>query len=493
MWKRIASLVAHNWLWDTAGAVSTTDLTPDEPSGQLDLFERAELLPVTHEVVEAPLEELGASRVPRTLRKANAAVHIYPAQGNYSLPMRRLFNALLALAHAKLRRMPAGTVEQLVMEQKVLRFEASVSDIKALIGWTRSGDNESIYEMLKSMQKLAAVWDVLDTSGERWQEHSTLLSQWGRTEAGKLRWAWMPDLFGLLFDPANPYTPLDLALSRQFNSRYTLALFENAFRFRHIKATPWRKPDEWKLLLAGHDVYKDFREFRRSVLKSALEEIRKTPTCPIELELEEKRGQFNRVEAMRFVIKPKPQTALNLPLPADENPRLLANLLQLGVSEEKARQLLRDYDSMYLERQVEFVDRERAKKPIRNVAGFFIKAVEDRYHDEVAKHEVVVQEKIEREQRQAQRAELETGWKQFRRGEVELWWGSRSEETRAPLREEFLAQATATVTRCFSKGGWKNKVVNVAFFEWLGRKEGVLTSPEALDFANYVSWATTRR
>lgn len=469
----------------------------DEPRPQLNLFLEANgalgiaaaQTPLVHDVVEAPLDD-SERRPLRTLRKANAAVHLYPVKGNYSLPMRRVFNALLALGHAKLSRMPADTVERLTSQEKVLRFETTATELKKLVGWEGSNNNENLYEVLDALQRLQAVWDVMDGDGGHWTEKATLLSQWGRTPEGRVRWLWTPDLFALLFDPANPYTPLDLALTRQFRSKYTLALFENVFRYRRLGHTPWRSMKDWKLLIAGSDRYDEMAEFKRTVLGTALKELKATPDAPVDVAVEERRGPYNRIEAMRFVITPRRQPGLGVDLPAPRNAELEKGLMEMGVKPEVARRLMAEHDDAYLMSQLALTRRAHAKKPLANPAGFLVRAIEERYREEVAQQveqaDAEVERLLEQRRKEALDVELQSNWFSFRRDEASRWWDGQLPTDQAELLQQFLdTGATPTALRSYRRGGATNKAFRAVFLEWVASRPDALSSPQALSFEAY--------
>lgn len=453
---------------------------------QLDLFERAKHIPLSHDVIEAAT--LGG-RPPTTLRKANAAIHVYPVEGQYSLTMRRVFNALLALGHAFIKSKPPDFLSELVESDKALRLEATVADVKTLIGWLRSNNNANLYEALDALQSLKVQWDALATDGTTWKDRAPLIAKWGWSQDNqRIRWAWLPEMASLLFDPAFSFTPLDMELTRQFASKYTLALFENVYRYRNITYTPWRTPHDWKLLVGGTDLYPEFREFKRTALLPALKELRLNPNCPVDVDMEEKRGMHNRIESIRFKVTPRKQRALDMDLPVSDNPVLAAHLGRLGVTAEKARQLVRNFDENYLLAQIAYTDRQKTKPT--NAAGFFIKAVEERYRDDLARQEQATLERLAQAREQERRTELESNWRSFRRDESLRWLASTGEDGKASLVRQFLEHhANAVAKRSYRSGGFENRLFRTSFLNWLCEQPHVLYSAEAQDFEMYGRFA----
>lgn len=455
-------------------APSTPVKTAEAGIDQLDLFGELPAvagIETTYEIVNAPMAELGKKGVPRSLRKPNAAVHVYPLRGKYSLVMRRLFNALLALGHEKVKTMPEGTVAGLMREQKVMRFEASVADIKELIGQSNVGDYEGLYEALDALVSLRVVWDVLAADGGRWSNTAGLLSQWGRNpDTNKISWAWMPDLFDMLFDRDNPYTPLDLELARKFNSKYTLALYENCFRYRSTGHTPLRPIRDWVLLIAGPDLYQEYREFKRQVLAKAMLEMANTPSCAITVSLIEEhapRKLNNKVDGLQFRVQFKAQQPLDLGPMSPTTQALHNKLKKLGVADAALKTLLVQEDPMFLERMLEMTLREHAKGRVKNPAAWFVSAVQKRFEDELQLHEEAVEKSLEAGRKKEAKALADKAALENKTGRAMKWLDSQSKDEQKYLEARFIA-ATNKITRArYEKDGFASKMVEASFRVWL--------------------------
>lgn len=442
--------------------------------------------PGAPEVFPAPLDELAEARLPRRLRKSNAAITVYPVSGRYSLVQRRLFNALNALARTAIARLEPRVLDEALNEAKVLRFEASAADLRRLVGWAASNAADDIEAALDALQALKVVWDTVSEEGTRTREHATLLGQWGLSGTGRVSWQWMPDVFRILFHPDNPYTPLDLALTRQFGSRYTLALYENTFRYRGTaqRLTPWRTVRDWVLLLCGPDRYDTYKEFKRTVLKRAMSEMEKTPDCPIRVELEEEKGARGAVRRLRFHIVAKEQAPLAMDMPADIDPSLIFQMRQLGVREATCRALANEYDEAYLQRQLALTQRTLARGAgsVANPAGLFVRAVRERYADEVAQAEAQASARIEHERKLEAGRRLRADWQAARAARVLDWLARGGAPEREALTAQFLAGTTPYLRKLFERHGRTGRAFQASFAGWLAERPGVLTEPELLSF-----------
>jgi hypothetical protein len=438
------------------------------------------------EVFVAPLGELPNSGALKRVPKANAAITVYPVSGRYSLVQRRLFNALNALARTAIARLEPHVFGAALNEAKVLRFEASAVDLRRLVGWAASNATDDIEAALDALQSLKVIWDQVTEDGTRSREHATLLGQWGLSVAGRVSWQWMPDVFRILFHPDSGYTPLDLELTRQFSSRYTLALYENTFRYRSIKqkATPWRTVHDWVLLLCGPDRYGSYKEFKRTVLKRAMSEMESTPTCPIRVELEEEKGARNAVRRLRFRIVAKAQAPLDMEMPADIDPSLVMQMRQLGVREATCRELANDYDEAYLQRQLALTQRALAKRAgaVSNPAGLFVRAVREHYADEITQGEAQAQARIEHERKLEAGRRLRTDWQTARAARVRAWFEQGSVAERQALTQEFLKSTTPYLRKLFERHGETGRAFQASFANWLAERPGALTEPELVSF-----------
>lgn len=339
------------------------------------------------QALPASLRKLDIARLPAQFRKANAALHIYPVQGSYSLVMRRAFNALLVLTHEALRRLGPDAVQRAVAESRVLRFEAHAADLMRLMGRGKSNNFQDLYDALYALKHMDVVWGVSSEQGRLWTKEATLLSQYEHDKGELVAWMWLPDVLGLLFGEDSLYTPLDWALLLQFRSSYTVALFENVWRYRNLGGTPRWTPDEWIRLIAGPNRYAEYRVFKNMVLKPALAELNELADSPMRLALEEQRGARAKVVGVRFVIT---NNAINAKstvgvATARATPSALALRIEaLGVAKHRVARLLTEHEPAYLERQAALTEKEarqrlRAGQPLKNVAGFFIRAVEQGY------------------------------------------------------------------------------------------------------------------
>lgn len=429
--------------------------------------------------LQAPVRDLLHPLRPR-LNKPNPAIHIYPAKGKYTIWMRRLFNAVLLLSRNSWSRMPEHERERILRDRIEVAFHGAVADIRALAAFTTQ-DYARVYACFEELCKVPMVWDVM-RDGEREINYASLIAQYRRRErSGQVTWIFVHDVLELLVT-SDSYTPLNIELCNRFSSRYTLALYENTFRYFNLpsRTTPWRSVRDWVLLIAGPDKYPDYREFKRTVLKPAMEEIANTPGCNFTLELDDsRRGAHGRIEALRFKLVLKPQTSLAMQAPVTQDPALLARLLDIGIARPKAEELLTLHEEPYVRAKLEMLDRvlrERAAggKKLKNPAGFLISAIESDWQDAAARHEEEVQKRLEAERVKETALRLRSQWAEYRTKAARAAYEALPDERRKDLLAEYLSSAPAVVRKNFQDKAWNSPLFRNNFMNWLLEQPGVV-------------------
>lgn len=482
----------HNRLCIVRRVEPTDPQAPEDEPLQLDLFGGAGRVEV-RPLVEVPRHLVAVDQaLPRAFRKANAVVHMVSLDGAYTLVQRRGFNVLNGLAQAKLESLAPSLLQDLLDEKMALTFSAPMADVMRLVDWGNSHNVATLYGSLAGLLNLPVRVDYLDEHGGAWKAETRLLGDIARSEDGRmLEWAWSPRMFGLMFNPAHSFTPIDFDVSRQFSSRYSMALFENTYRYRNFRqrggapATPWRPVHDWRLLVAGPRLYRQTNEFMRSCLRPAVAEVNETLTSPVSLEMQVQRGKpANRIESIRFVIHPKTQRPLAMEMPLGLRPDLVAHLKRLGLAEDKIVTLTQQHDQALLLERVAFTDRAHARKPLLNPAGFFLKALDELYEDEVTRQEKVTAQRLavaEVLDTEALEKQRQSRWAAYRLDEARRWFETANgEDEQRALLDAFRAQAGPLVLRGLAKNGLRNKMASVAFYGWVAKQPGVLRTPEAL-------------
>ena len=342
------------------------------------------------EDIEAPVQgvffpELAPMvQMPKHLKKAAAAVHMYPLEGNYSHFMRRVFNGLLLLATRKWNSLTAEQRAEVYDKRMVPRFKATISELKVVLGMPKEDrGHDRLYEAVDGLYRLAFRFDVMEDIGDQaWTVSSRLISQWARPRngAGGIHWEYPPDVFGMLMRPM-PFAMIDMHLANSLSSKYALALYENTSRYINNPAHLTRRlpVEQWMALIAGPNnsyAQKEYKYFKRYVLNPSLAELETSEFCPIQVSLIETQGARKKVTHLQFKVELKKQ----LPLPTETgrgpDPRLTEALRSLGIGEKKLNELIVSMEEVDLLRIYDNTVERVRQGGVGNPAGYFVKLCE---------------------------------------------------------------------------------------------------------------------
>jgi len=105
----------------------------------------------------------------------------------------------------------------------------------------------------------------------------------------------------LLYRP-EVYGRIDIALQEKFKSSYGLSLYENRIRYQNVKSTLGIHLDALRKFMGVEEgMYGIFRNFKRRVLDSAIEDVNRLSTIFVALDLSKIR---RAVDSVRFLILP---------------------------------------------------------------------------------------------------------------------------------------------------------------------------------------------
>lgn len=217
---------------------------------------------------------------------------------------------------------------------------------------------------------------------------------------GICEYAYPHHLRALLRNP-NIFARLNLLIQRQFDSKYSLALWEymsgelalsgdtapiNAY------TTDWISVEKLRQMLgAVSPAYTDYRSFNREVLKPAIAEINRVSNIAIS-EMQTQR-ENRRIAALRFSVSMKDvyQLPLDLQMLDDEEnsaiqndgsekTSLIALMIDAGVAEKVARKITRAYNADRIAQNLEWANRQiQTGRDIRRPGAFVASAIRNDY------------------------------------------------------------------------------------------------------------------
>jgi plasmid replication initiation protein len=199
-------------------------------------------------------------------KKATGSVEISEPDGVLTLSDRRLWNHLLAQAYPRL------------LKDEV--FSIRFCEIRAFAAEARGGsedaDNRRLKESIERLQRSVVKFNFLDQSGGKVWQSSQLLGTCEMNErTGELCYTYPLGLAEKLIEPAL-YSYLSLKVIYQFESKYSLILYETLKRYadRDAETPYWAvKTSQLRELLGCRDKLRNWQDLRRRALDPALAEI----------------------------------------------------------------------------------------------------------------------------------------------------------------------------------------------------------------------------
>lgn len=232
--------------------------------------------------IEGTVERSDRS-IPTVLRKHVGAVQI---RNDLSLLERKAFSVLLVNAYDEL---PNFSIPEHSIPVETLSYLAGFN----------SRNVQYLKDTLLSLMTTALQWNVQVKEGkDRWAASATLAS--ARFDNGVCHYAFSPELRRRLFNP-EVYAQLDLAVIREFKSKYALALFENCMLFAEDGRTPDFALGTLRDILGASSTpgYENFARLVERVIKPAVNEVNSVSTLRLEPVFHR---EARKVTSLRFNI-----------------------------------------------------------------------------------------------------------------------------------------------------------------------------------------------
>ena len=323
------------------------------------------------------------------LRKKEVIKHSSAIQisNEINLLQRQTWNILLANAFDEL-------------EEK----EEHAISIKDLCGTLKydSRNLKHLKELIRGLKKTNVEWNILGKDGEEWGVTSLL----GEVSIinGVCYYSYGPRFRKKLYNPAM-YAKISLSLQNRFNSKHSLALYELFVDYYNVKlgfsSTPEIGIEQFRKLLGLTDnEYKTFKALNKDVIKKAVDEINEKSDLSIKVEYTRK---ARKVDSVKFFIKGNPENVITLKPLINATKQLSLPVLELdldnlelfrilttefGVSNNKAAEILKTKDELYIEEVLDAVRLNINKGTVQNIPAFTVKAIEEDYRRKITKVEI---------------------------------------------------------------------------------------------------------
>ena len=146
-------------------------------------------------------------------------------------------------------------------------YNMPLAEYRRMMGHPDSMPTKYLAAELEELMRVILRWDI-GKNGEG--TRSVMLSAF-EIKAGSLKWAFSPFLIDKLL--ADGYTPLKLSIVLDFNSKYSLALYENLQMRKEFKKTSFELAEFRALMGVEQGEHLRMEAFKRKVLHAAIEEI----------------------------------------------------------------------------------------------------------------------------------------------------------------------------------------------------------------------------
>lgn len=268
-------------------------------------------------------------------------------------------------------------------------FRIKLSDLRYALDYH---DLPNLKDNLKQLMHTIVEFNCLGSRDKsEWQwEGMTLLAESAISSDGTtLRYGYAPTMRQKLQDPL-VYARIDLAIQRNFRTKYALILYELACDHYIAATSKGHTPfielrDLRKLLGCAEDKsYDNFFEFNRYVLKKAVKEINEKSDLQIEMK-QKKRGK--NVVAIQFVITQNKSGMIaelyapkQAEMPLAPGGAIYTRLVnEYGLSEKQATHIVNNYEQQRIEDVMGYVARRQAAGKVDNIASLTVSAFENNY------------------------------------------------------------------------------------------------------------------
>jgi hypothetical protein len=308
------------------------------------------------------LTELKGQDSSTELRKPHEMIVMVPRTKRVTLTGRRLYNALMQVAQARLAKLEA-------MPPADYLFEAP---LPALLRTTGSSgeDRTAAKRYLREMRSLEVDWEsTAPGDGVKWKGFALLSEVRIEVRNGEnwVSWSYPPTIMAAVREPTR-WARIELGMLARLGTYASVALFEICARYRdNPSGLTSRKSIQWwadalSQSPAGSE-RREWRKIKNERINDAIEEINRETDLEVEL-IEHREGRA--VTEAQFAVRRK-----RFPKKHVESDPIDANLVlraeSLGIREIKLDGLLREFGEDKVRDQVEVLERRAANSKLRSL------------------------------------------------------------------------------------------------------------------------------
>jgi hypothetical protein len=327
-------------------------------------------LPAPQQAALLPMVKRGS---PVTMRKAREAIFVFPDRP-LSVLQQRLFNSCVYFA----QRQP-----------ELHSWKVLISELEHVIGYKDSSNRRYVMGELLSLMKEHVVWDATTNPLDRKISASTLLADVTHLVDQKaFEFSFSPKLREALLDP-KIWQRINLLISQRFRSMGSGPLYEWCKRYERTGMTSRWSWEDFRHAVVGiidsDSIYAHFKHFRAKVLNRAIAEVNELTDIEVTLILHKVGRVVNQIQ---FKVDRKggdlalEADSQNPPQVSSSTTALLEEVLKLGVSPNKAAQLMSEFSEEQVRAALQHTllrDASKDKEPLKSRASFFVSSIENGY------------------------------------------------------------------------------------------------------------------
>lgn len=368
-------------------------------------------------------------------------------------------------------------------------YRVPLTDIVSGVDYS-SNDLELIKKHLRSMASTSVEWNSPTTGeGPKWTvstliAHATLTKERGQIW---VEWSYAKPIKQELLEPS-VFARLSLGMLSQMHTYGGIALYEICSRYRAIGKTSRQEWRWWLPVLTGQPnnerlAKMEYRFFKRDSIKPAIAEINAITDIEVEL-VEYKAGKS--INEVQFLVRQKAQTSLlpkTSPKPVDL--ALIKRAVALGISDEKAEELLVQHGADALASGLDSLERRLATnypEPVRDpfrylkasLDGLQLQKVADQAQGRAGELPTIEASQVDRKKENAVKAAWMEEWMRRQRAHVTQMLRQLSTDAISELSEQLLQQmqevkAHPSLIKRMQTSGWDHNLVRHLMIDYFAR------------------------
>jgi len=286
-----------------------------------------------------------AEEIKAIVKKHKAIIN---CENSLPLASRKIFNILLFLVKDRFG--------------KDLEHNVSENDVIALLNKT-DRDITSARINYKKLASTVIEYNILNNEQDHLNGVGTMLAPAVINKTKKTwNFSFPPNIVQWVQDP-NSFVFLDITTQERFSSKYSQALWEICIGSLEDQLESYFSVtlEECRVLMCGKDNHQTYKDFKRRVVMTALNEINEKSLLHVELYKENKEGR--KVNELVFFVTKEDYIE---PVQLIANDDLFSKMVEVfGITSNMARKIIENYDDEQILRNLDYTE-QQFRKAIKN-------------------------------------------------------------------------------------------------------------------------------